>query len=298
VLNDLVQLQPLGARRDANLFFGDLLHQGTAQYWRNLMDDEGFPKGDPLRSLQTAIALTDQLWTKGATDVNWTDRSAYMTQDLLNVMLEEYAKAARIGGDIHSDWRILELEERHDMVIWDRTKTICALLSYQTDRLLESADGTERAIVDTKSASSLGDRWRRSLEQSIQQRLYAYLEEDRLGAPIDYVIVEGISKKSPIGALEYAWLNMTWDHDYLTEAKELALHEAGLDTSFVRALGEDFQWEDALRVAIREPMVASFNTMDCQSYFRTCEYESICFANPDERFGIAMGDFQYAPKDY
>jgi len=304
VLSDLLQLRPVSAGKEPNTTFGNILHRATASFWDALTDSEGFETISRLGPAGHAKDLVEKIWDEEWAGVEVSEKQAYMTKDLAFLILEEYAKNAKLGGHFPGTWRVLELETRRKATLYMDGRQVDVY--YQTDRLVENEKG-EVALFDTKTASSLSPMWRRTQEQSIQQRLYLALEGQRLGKPLTYAAVEGLLKKGASGTIDYVWINGPWDQDYLNEAL-LQLHaQAKKDERFLMRVqqqaGEEGDlpvpvWEVALQEALMDPTVVDFNTQDCMSFFRECEYESLCFANPTERFGIALGDFTYEPKDY
>jgi len=302
-LSDLVHLKPLGDGKDPNLAFGDMAHQSTAVFWRECTDAEGWELGGSGRAMAygKVMQFIGDTWPKVWEDVVAKTNQEYMTIELLGMLMEEYTKNARVGGDFPGHWRIVETEQRRKAEL---AGLIPLQVFYQIDRLIQNEEG-DYGIFDTKTASSLSPMWRRTQEQSIQQRIYKALEEQRLGKEIRYSAIEGVAKKQAAGMIEYVWLNMNWDKDFVNEALLQAKSQASKDDRLLLQAHMDYSgddprllWMAALNRILTDPTTVEFNTQDCQSFFKGCEYESLCFSNPSEREGIALGDFQLLVKDY
>lgn len=289
VLSDLLQLKPKGSKMDGNLVFGQLYHLGTDIFWQNVCDANGYPNGDRLQAYRAMWAIVAAAWDKQWPYVALTDRTSYMSKELLQSLLQEYAKNARLAGDLPGNWRLVNSETRFGTMPLADSE-----LHYKVDRVVANDDG-ETAIVDTKTANGLGPQWVRSQELSLQQRMYAALEARRLGH-VGYVLIEGVAKKGQVGLIEYVWLNQTWDDQFIDESMLLAQQIISKDKRFVTKV--DGNRGLALSTALTMAHEVPFNLMDCRSYFRDCEYEPLCSSNPIMRVGLANSDYEHRYVDY
>lgn len=281
VLSDLLHLtnpdQP-----SPSLGFGTAIHRGVASFWRELTDDDGQPDGDRMAALTYAKDVIDDQWVALAGD-------SYMTLDLALLLMDEYAKNARLAGNLPGSWRLVELEQRREIALGE------SVISYEVDRLLQEGETGALAIFDTKTASKLSPLWRRGMEESIQQRIYHSVESQRLGQPIEYLCIEGVQKKVTPGQIEYVDANLLWTPEFVLEARELLEHYARRDLDLIdmlQAEDPEHRWEEMLDLALTDPEAVPFNYMDCESYYSKCDYYEICHSCPTDRPGLVVSELE------
>jgi hypothetical protein len=289
-LSDLLHLHKPDGRSHA-LIFGDHAHSARDVFWEHALDEDGFDHGGGAQRVLALEAAQDHLrriWE--------VPDGSYHTLDLGLTLLEEYAKQAKLGGVLPGVWRMLEREERRQNPLAE-----ALVATYKTDSLLENEEG-EIAIVDMKTASQLGPKWRKSHEESVQMRCYKALEELRLGRSVGYVLIEGIQKKGAAGNVDYLWADMLWSDAYAAEGLALLLQQGLEDVMLVDSLSQEkgsvARWQEALEVALTDVSMVPFNLMDCNSYYSPCEYTELCVSCPTERVGLALADYEVSVHDY
>lgn len=294
VLSDLLHLsnpdQP-----SPSLGFGTVNHAAVAEFWRWATDDDGYETGDRIEALRRAKQVMTDEWPDDMPP------DTYMTPELGGTLLDQYAKNARLGADLPGTWRIVELEERQEAVV--NVEGVGPVeIGYTVDRRMESDEG-DVAIVDTKTASKLSPMWRDGMTSSVQQRLYHWLESERLGRDVDYLVIEGVQKKVTPGLIEYVWADMQWTPEYVEETRRLLAAQARRDADFLQALADaDVRdgelYQHALNVALTEPEVVDFNLMDCRSYYVECDFFELCHGCPTEREGLARAELDMDYYEY
>ena len=166
-------------------------------------------------------------------------------------------------------------------------------LSFQLDRMLTNGDG-DYAIVDTKTAAAITNKWRLQWPISIQQRLYTWatkewMKRNGIRYNMFYGVIEGIHKRKPIEITPIVlpqWTDGELDEAMrlwkANAAKDLDIIEAGLGRA-IELHGEGFsdtQFRNALEdIAFTH---TEFNYEDCWRYGK-CPYFDICRAPPEIR---------------
>lgn len=286
VLSDFLHLH--ADYKPSPLSFGDVFHQARAAFWRACLDDDGREMdGARPEALTTARELGHEVW-----DV--ADDGSYHTKELFDLLMEEYAKNATLGGIIPGDWRMVQIEERL------RYEQDGMVITFQLDSLLENEEG-ELCIMDAKTASRLSKLWRDGQRRGIQIRAYKQMIQEVLGQPVRYVQVEGVQKKTTPGLVDYVWADADWTPAYEEEAMEFLRRRAVEDRGFLEAMdseGLEERWMEGLEIALTEPLIVDFNLMDCESYYTKCPYYELCHSCPTERMGLALSDYQMEVRPY
>lgn len=287
LLSDRLHLRPRVADKSPALTFGGSVHVARDAFWEEATDPDGYelPERRP-RALEAAQEAFRSHYPDPGLD--------YHTVDLGMLLLAEYAKNAKLGGVVPGDWKILHREQRfhYDLPLSD---SATLRIYYTIDTLLENAEG-ELCIMDLKTASKLSGLWRASQTNAIQIRAYKALEEARLGRPISYVQVEGLQKKDDSGRMEYVWADASWTPSYVSEALQLLKGIGLADFRFLSTAGGSF--DSALAAALTNPALATFNQMDCKSYYYTCPFYDLCYSDPELRIGLALSDYEVDVQDY
>jgi len=109
--------------------------------------------------------------------------------------------------------------------------------------------------------------------------------------------------------MQYVWPSLNWTPGILDEAVNLSVQAAQMDEAVIMGILQvgnehfanarpDFDIpEDVLAVYHHGLHLAatqtSFNYMDCHSYYFPCAYLDVCNADPDDRLGILVDQFEH-----
>lgn len=291
VLEDLLHLHE--GEKSHHLTFGEIIHECVGIFWSGVVDSDGLETQDRVGPLTDARSHAEARWPDMPED------SDYLTLDLCLLLLDEYAKNAKLAGNLPGTWRLVESEQRRRAVLTDLEGDLEIELTYQVDRLVEEIETGDRAIVDTKTAAKTSPQWRDGMLASVQQRLYKSLESERLGG-IDWMIIEGIQKKITPGQIEYVNADQVWTPAYIQEARDLVIGQARQDRGFLETLTRDgdARWLEALDLALTRADLVGFNLQDCYSYYRKCDFYDLCRMDPGMREGEALGSLRFEVREY
>jgi hypothetical protein len=257
-----------------------MMHVGRHRYWRSLLID----KTDKATGLHLAKQAIVDEW-----DVE--DDSSYHTQELALSLMDYYAEHASVnaGYSAEEDWRIVALEERCEV------ETPVGVLSFQLDTALESNSGDRFGIVDLKTASKCSGKWLEGLETSVQLRLYKKAAGMKFERDVDFVMVEGLQKKSPFSYVPVD-VSEQWSDGFVEDAFLLWVDRAGADTRFL-----EFCFNHALdEVGILQAAatITAYNFMDCMSYYSPCDYWDCCRMDPEGRLGWLLAETREVEPKY
>lgn len=267
----------VGRDSSAAAAFGNVVHVGAAEVWHARQGG-----ADKREQYVEASEALQEKWIYEAEDQKHS-------LSLALSMLEAYVERAELAGLMRGEWRIVDIERRSEISLPNG-----AILRFKIDRLVEEVHGDGASIMDTKTSSYISDRWRDQMQNSTQQKLYRWAAQREFGRPIEFPQVEGL-EKMPGHRIEYVELGM-WDDETIYEAVALAMTAADQDTLWVRRLhqlkGDLVEFFSTFFIS------APFNSNDCYSYGRKCQYlDSICMQNMDVRIGNAVA-LPYTPFDY
>jgi hypothetical protein len=167
-------------------------------------------------------------------------------------------------------------------------------LTFKLDRLVHCPETGMYVMVDSKTASTRGrsfpSYWANQWPRSLQQRLYRWAVLESFGMESNQLEqwIEGLLKNVPT-EVKYVQLP-AWSESELEEAATLALHWGDENKAFI---GDDGKLD--VDTVLTAP---NFNFGDCEAYFRPCPYTSLCMAQPEDRLGIYMAEFQEIPQEY
>lgn len=286
--------------------FGTHAHRGAETWWQETI----IQGKDHAQSVQVAVDASIDKWK--------VPDSGYHTKDLMKSVISHYCQNAQLQGSLVGEWELVHLEQRALAVIEFESQEgpDKFALSYQIDRLLQNKNNPlEYASIDLKTASKLSDLWEQGMSQSIQQKLYNILTQEKVfndhggeEEVIMHSLVEGIQKKGGI-KMQYVWPSLMWTPGLLQEAMNLSIQAAHMDEQAIMLIlneasdlfaakdpdeskVEDVQkiYNVALRVA---SCATAFNYMDCRSYYFDCPYTSVCNSDPEDRLAILLDQFEH-----
>lgn len=255
-----------GKYKSAAAAFGTCLHAGTAEWWRS---------SDPAKVLEAGSA-------------EWRAQQSTMNEkhslELLTAMLTKYTMNAKLGGPFDEQFQVVTIEERLPVTFEGVS------LNFQLDRLL-SIDNQRLVLVDTKSASRLDARWRSQWDRSLQQKLYMAAVQKLYDMPCQ-VVMEGVSKTAKAD-IEY-YICPEWTDAQLDEAVNQARWIQKKDKAYLDIL--TLEGEQAMLEAMLNQ--SEFNPEDCFSYNVECPFLPLCNADPMQRLGLLLADYQDMPGDF
>lgn len=277
---DVLCLKPR-KREEMHLAFGTVIHAAAAEWWRT---------GDQLK---TMTALTNA----------WSEHREYLDNtklsfDLAMGMMTGYCGQAQLtpaGTAYDADsppnlraGKIVSIEQR---IVLDLG--LEARLAFQLDRLTDD-DGF--VLTDTKTAGRFDKHWFEQWARSLQQKLYRVAIREHYNRPVERHYIEGVLKKLPT-QIEYVPLPV-WSDAELAEAvrqfKTICQKDARLVARAMKVGGE-IDVNELFDLAVNW---TEFNPHDCDSYGVKCPVYDVCQADPDDRVGMLLADFEHVPPDY
>lgn len=294
----------IGDYDSAAALFGGHTHKMAAEWWRCLQAEVSGPE-----AYQRALAA-------GLDGFPAEGYASGHTIDLMRLVTESYAKNASLSGGLPGNWELVSLEVRQTIEYAGVT------LPFQMDRLLRNKDDGTHVLIDTKTSSYPGDDWKQQMAWSIQLRWYNWAGARYHGIDqIDHTVVEGIDKQGRVktkGAVLYHWASMGWSPEYVQEAVDFVMRQAWRDKDFITAVWarydqirldqhkvtrlpltpkSDLDWA-TLRLAALEVLAEwpDFNYQDCHSYRVKCPFMKVCGANPGDRLGLLIGEYESVDK--
>ncbi len=267
--------------------FGTAIHFGIGSYYESCNDDgrDG--------SINTAAECATKAWIRERPEGD--NNSHSMLAEIMGWYLPRASNGSLLAPEAlpGDGWALAVCQDRR-MV---ERRIVIAVegheLSFQIDRLLVNKQN-DYAIVDTKTAAKVDNKWRTQWPTSVQQRLYTWGMKEwmkRNGIRFNnfYSCIEGIHKALPIRITSI--LLPQWTDSELDEAKRLWKANADKDLAVinegirraVEAYGEGFS-PDQLRECVEDIAFThtEFNFADCWRYGK-CAYWDICRAPPEAR---------------
>lgn len=249
----------------ANL--GTVLHTGAGVWWETA--DEN-----------AVIAAVDKAYREEGIESH--------TIEEVQQMLAVYRSQATIAGPYTAidEWKVVLSEERVKTTLGGEQ------ISFKVDRFLEGRNTGMMLVVDLKSSSYMNARWREQWKRSLQQKLYNKVLRDFYDREI-VTVIEGLQKKSV--KVEYV-VAPSWSQSQLDEAERLFVDLSKRDTALYDLCTNDGQLDEDcfMNVVLNE---TSFNYEDCYAYNTPCPFLSLCDAEPEERVGLLLSDYEVVEQE-
>ena len=267
VLGDIVCRQPV-QRDEGSMSVGTVVHAGAAAWWRT---------GD-LSKVEQSIAEAYAKLGEMPFTCEW-----------LQELGRQYAAQAKLCA-VHSTGQIVAVEER---VIVDLGPA--AKLSFKIDRLTRDP----WVLVDTKTKGKWGPaferKWEAKWRRSVQQMLYQWAVRHEYGVRPAHFI-EAVVKELPT-RVYYVPLPEWTDaqlEEVVREFVALCQRDAALVASAMLPGGE----VDVDRLLYLAATATRFNFDNCEAFNRPCQYLPLCLANPAERLGLLLAEYEHVEPEY
>ena len=303
---NVMEYWPEGSEKPASARFGNVMHQGVAQWWKNKL----LARPELIALTASPLYIANDPYAAMALEYERLGASfeteTVHTLELADSLLAYYTEVAKpAGGHWASEqegWEVLVLdgqpmiEQRCEVVTPGGFK-----LRFQIDRIVTLPSHKLNVLVDLKTAGSnrrlkvpaFYKDWSGQWDISIQLRLYKWGVKEKFGVDVD-VQVEGLLKVIPSQLRYHACPD--WDEDWLNEAVMLFDGVCREDEKNILHNMEGLGYErkpDVAALLEFGATQASCNYMDCHAYYTPCQFLPLCTAKPSDR--LAMINSNYKP---